>query len=190
MAFKSRVPARWVGLIFLGFLLSGMAASPPLVGGPAPAFQLKAVEGQVVKLSDFKGQMVVLNFWATWCVPCIKELPEFQKAHLALSPEVKIIGINLAESKPKVVEFMETHQLSFLVLLDDFGNVSQEYEVVNLPVTYFMTPDGVIREKIFGGGITKHMIEAKNQSASLKSPGLSGRRGTIGAIFLFGSDCA
>ena len=161
MAFKYFVKHRCAWLLYLSLFQLGMAASPPLVGGPAPAFQLKTVNGQTLKLSDLKGQFVVLNFWATWCVPCIKELPEFQKAHNTLKQEVKIIGINLAESKEKVDEYMATHHLDFTVLLDAYGNTSQEYEVVNLPVTFFITPDGVIREKIFGGGVTQKMIETK-----------------------------
>jgi peroxiredoxin len=148
-------------VVFLSLFLLGMAASPPLVGGPAPAFKLKAVDGQVVGLSDLKGQLIVLNFWATWCVPCIKELPEFQKAHQSLSQKVKIIGINLAESKEKVGAYMEDHHLSFPILLDRYGNVSQEYKVMHLPVTFFISPDGIVREKTFGGGITEKMIEAK-----------------------------
>jgi thiol-disulfide isomerase/thioredoxin len=115
----------------------------------------------MTNLSDLKGRFVILNFWATWCVPCIKEMPEFQKAHQSLGPKVQIIGINLAESREKIGEFVETNRISFPVLLDEYGNVSQEYEVINLPVTYFITPDGIIRDKIFGGGITQEMIEAR-----------------------------
>ena len=112
-------------------------------------------------MSDLKGQFVVLNFWATWCHACIKEMPEFQKAHESLNPKVKIIGINLAESKEKVGEYLRGKGLSFPILLDAYGNVSQEYEVLHLPVTFFITPDGVIREKRFGGGVTREIIEAK-----------------------------
>jgi len=161
MAFKSFIKSRWVRVVLLSLFLLGMAASPPLVGGPAPVFKLEAMDGQILNLSDLKGQFVILNFWATWCVPCVKEMPEFQKAHQSLNQKVKIIGINLAESKEKVNEYINDHHISFTIVLDDYGNVSQEYEVVNLPVTYFITPDGVIREKIFGGGITQKMIEAK-----------------------------
>jgi len=161
MAFNFFVKIRWIQVLFLSLFLLGMAASPPLVGGPAPAFKLKTVDGKILQLSDLKGQFVVLNFWATWCVPCIKEMPEFQKAHLSLNHKVKIIGINLAESKEKVDEYVKAHDLSFPILLDDFGNVSQEYEVLHLPVTYFITADGIIRDKIFGGGITGKMIKDK-----------------------------
>lgn len=161
MVSKSCVKVRCLLVPVLCFFLSGMAASPPLVGGPAPAFKLKTVDGRILQLSDLKGRLVVLNFWATWCVPCIKEMPEFEKIHQTLHPEVQIIGINLAESKEKVDEYVKAHDLSFPILLDDFGNVSQEYEVLHLPVTYFITADGIIRDKIFGGGITGKMIEDK-----------------------------
>jgi peroxiredoxin len=159
MVSKSFVKSRCAPVVLLSLFVLGMAASPPLVGGPAPAFNLKAVDGQNIKMSDLKGQFVVLNFWATWCVPCIKEMPEFQKAHQSLKHKVKIIGINLAESKEKVNGFVKEHHLSFPVLLDAYGNVSQDYEVMNMPVTYFITPDGIVRDKIFGGGITQKMIE-------------------------------
>ena len=138
-----------------------MAASPPLVGGPAPTFKLETVDGQIIEMSDLKGRFVVLNFWATWCHACIKEMPEFQKAYQSLNPKVKIIGINLAESKEKVNDYLRGKGYSFPVLLDGYGNVSQEYEVLHLPVTYIITPDGIIRDKIFGGGVTQKMIEAK-----------------------------
>ncbi len=160
MAFKPLTKSRRVRVVLLSLFLLGMAASPPLVGGPAPVFKLEAMDGQILNLSDLKGQFVILNFWATWCVPCVKEMPEFQKAHQSLNQKVKIIGINLAESKEKVNEYINDHHISFTIVLDGYGNVSQEYEVVNLPVTYFITPDGVIREKIFGGGITQKMIVA------------------------------
>ena len=159
MAFKSFMKSRCTLVLFLSLFLLGMAASPPLVGGPAPAFKLETVDGQIISMADLKGQFVVLNFWATWCVPCIKEMPEFQKAHLSLDQKVKIIGINLAESKEKVSEYIRNKGFSFPVLLDGYGNVSQEYEVIHLPVTFFISPDGVIRRKLFGGGITQKIIE-------------------------------
>jgi peroxiredoxin len=161
MAFKLSIKSRCGTAVFLSLFLLGMAASPPLVGGPAPTFKLAAVDGQIIEMSDLKGHFVVLNFWATWCHACTKEMPEFQKAHQSLDPNVKIIGINLAESKEKVDAYLRDKGFNFPILLDGYGNVSQEYEVLHLPVTYFITPDGVIREKVFGGGVTQKIIEAK-----------------------------
>ena len=160
MAFKVSLRHSSIVIVFFSLFLAGMAKSPPLVGGPAPLFELETVDGQIIKLSDLKGKFVILNFWATWCVPCAREMPEFQKAHQSLAPDnVEIMAINLGERKNKVDKFIQNYSLSLPVLLDKFGNVSEQYKVTGLPVTYFITPDGIIRDKIFGGGITKKIIE-------------------------------
>lgn len=171
MPFKSLFISRCILIVFLGLFLSGMAKAPPLVGGPAPQFELETVGGQTIKLSDFKGEFVVLNFWATWCVPCSKEMPEFQKAHQTFADKnIKIIGVNFGEPKKRVYKFTQDNNLSFLVLLDGFGNTAEKYKVRSLPVTYFISPDGIIREKIIGGGLTKEIIEAKiNQIKNLRA---------------------
>lgn len=162
MVSKSFIVARCIAIVLSGLFLSGMGDAPPLVEGQAPPFELETADGKVVKLSDLKGKFIVLNFWATWCVPCYKELPEFQKAHQSLKDSnVEIIGINLAESGDKVNKYMHDHQLSFPVLLDSYGNVSAKYRIIGVPTTFFINPDGIILGKIFGGGITKEMIEAK-----------------------------
>lgn len=151
--------------ILIGFVilfLTGMAKAPPLVGGPAPEFELTSLAGQTIKLSDFKGKFVVLNFWATWCVPCIQEMPEFQKVHrLSEENNIRIIAVNLSEPKKRVAKFALDHHLSFPILLDGFGNTSEKYKVKSLPVTYFISPDGIIVEEIFGGRLTQEMIETK-----------------------------
>tara|TARA_B100000315_G_scaffold112081_1_gene102777 strand:+ start:2128 stop:2637 length:510 start_codon:yes stop_codon:yes gene_type:complete len=160
MAFKFSLRFSSIVIVFLSFFLAGMAKSPPLVGGPAPSFELETISGKIIKLSDLKGKFVILNFWATWCVPCAKEMPEFQKAHQSLNPDnVEIMAINLGERKKKVNKFIQDYRLSLPVLLDKFGNVSEKYKVTGLPVTYFISPDGIIWDKIFGGGITKKIIE-------------------------------
>ena len=139
-----------------------MAKSPPLVGGPAPQFELQTVEGRTVKLSDYKGKFVVLNFWATWCVPCRKEMPEFQKIHLSPGDDnIQIIGINLSESQKRVGKFIRDHHFSFPIVLDGFGNTSEKYRVRSLPVTFIISPDGILREEIQGGGLTQEIITAK-----------------------------
>ena len=159
---KSLLFSRCILIVFLCLFLPGMAKAPPLVGGPAPQFELETVEGQTIKLSDFKGEFVVLNFWATWCVPCSKEMPEFQKAHQTLTDNnIKIIGVNFGESKKKVDKFTQDNNLSFPVLLDGYGNTAEKYKVRSLPVTYIISPDGIIREEIIGGGLTQEIIAAK-----------------------------
>ena len=161
MVSKSFSKSGRIALVFFSLFLSGMASSPPLVGGPAPAFELKTVQGPAIKLADLKGKFVVLNFWATWCVSCIREMPEFQKIHQSSSEKnIKVIAVNFAESKKKVKKYLEGRQLSFPVLLDGYGDVSGKYEVRNLPVTYLISPDGIIQEEIIGS-VTQDIIENK-----------------------------
>ena len=166
---KKLLFSRIILFLFISLFLAGMAKAPPLVGGPAPQFELETVDGQTVKLSDLKGEFVVLNFWATWCVACSKEMPEFQKAYqLSGDKNIKIIGVNFGESRKRVEKFTQDKNLSFPLLLDGFGNTAENYRIRSLPVTYFISPDGIIRDEIVGGGITKEIIEAKiNQIKSL-----------------------
>ena len=137
-------------------------SSPPLrVGGPAPDFELETLSGKIFKSSDLKNKTVILNFWATWCVPCIKEVSEFNKIYSSLkNNDVEIIAVNFAETRSKVDEFVSKHHINFSVLLDKYGNTSQDYRVRNLPVTYFISPDGIIMDTVFGG-ITEKLIEIK-----------------------------
>ena len=153
---------RFIIFIFFSFFLSGMAGSPPFVGGLAPTFELEATNGRILKLSDLKGKTIILNFWATWCVPCIKEMPALNKAYpLLKSKNVEIVAINFAESKERVEKFTSEHHLNFPVLLDSYGDTSQDYKVRGLPVTYFITPDGIVGDEIVGGGLTLELIEEK-----------------------------
>ena len=116
---------------------------------------------KLIKLNDYKGYLVILNFWATWCVPCIKEMPELNKAYASYKDSgVEIIAINFAESRSEVDEFVNKHQLNFPVVLDKYGDVSQDYKIRNLPVTYFISSKGIIMDIAFGG-INQEFIKAK-----------------------------
>ncbi len=124
-------------------------------------FELKTLNGKVLKLSDLKGKTVVLNFWATWCVPCIKEMSVLNNAYSSFkNRDVEIVAINFAESREKVEEFTSEHRLNFPVLLDNYGDTSQDYKIRGLPVTYFITPDGIVGDEIVGG-LTLELIEEK-----------------------------
>lgn len=152
----------YVLLALFIIFLTGMAKAPPIVGGPAPGFELKSLDGKTISLSDMQGNLVVLHFWATWCVPCVKEMPEFQKAHESFKDKkIKILAINLAESKKNVEKFIQSYSLRLPILLDKFGKVAAKYKVTGLPVTYFIAPDGIVRERILGGGLTQALIDEK-----------------------------
>lgn len=146
-------------MLWAFFLLAGMAAKPPLVGGPAPDFQLDQINGSPTKMSDYRGQIVLLNFWATWCKPCKKEMPEIQAAYEALKDQgFVVLALNFAEKAEKVEKLVKEMGLTFPILLDRKVAVAERYRVVSLPVTFFVDANGIIKEQIFGGSLTLDQI--------------------------------
>jgi peroxiredoxin len=113
------------------------------VGDAAHDFSLNDLDGNRVTLSDFRGRPVMLNFWATWCLPCRIEMPELQQAlHDYQDQNLVILTINQQESPEAVAEFFEEFDLSLTPLLDSDGTVGQRYRMMNLPGTVFINPDG------------------------------------------------
>ena len=124
-------------------------APRPDLGVEAPDFVLERPgTGEQVRLSDFRGQTVVLNFWATWCVPCRTEMPDLQAAYE--SDDVVVLAVNDREPPGPVEGFVDEFGLTFPVVLDREGSVREHYRVLGLPATFFIDPDGVIRARNFG----------------------------------------
>ena len=122
------------------------------VGQPVPDFTLETPGGELVSLSDFRGQVVVLNFWATWCTPCRKEMPEFQalwEEHEAQG-DLMLLAVNLQESADSVAAFVDEFGLTFPVALDSDGEVLDEYGLPGLPGTFFIDSAGVLQARVLG----------------------------------------
>lgn len=102
----------------------------------------------------------MVNFWATWCPPCRVEMPALQQAQLNM-PDVVVLGVNQQESADIVSRFMRDQGLDFLIALDVAGEVSRIYRVRALPTTYFIDGSGVIRDIVYGGPLTRALIESK-----------------------------
>lgn len=116
----------------------------PQKGFRAPDFALPSLEEKEISLSDFHGQLVVLNFWATWCDPCREELPVFQQAFQS-SEDLVVLGVNLQEGLTEVRSFVEAEGLTFPVLLDREGRVAQTlYRVRGLPTSFLLNAEGII----------------------------------------------
>jgi peroxiredoxin len=111
-------------------------------GNLAPEFTLNDLNDNEVNLSDFRGKIVVVNFWATWCEPCKDELPFFQ----AISDNWTILAINKKEGEGAVFSFISGEEYTFTVLLDSAGEVNTLYNVDTLPTTFFIDAEGIIRE--------------------------------------------
>ena len=117
-------------------------------GSEAPDFQLQDPDGQTVSLSEFRGRPVILNFWASWCGPCRMEMPVFQEVYtdeMWRAGGLVILAVNLGESPELVQEFAEYYGLTFPILLDPRSRIGMIYNAANLPTTYFIDNDGIIR---------------------------------------------
>ena len=146
-------------LIVLSGLL-GMAARPPLVGSPAPEIVLKDLQGRDVKLSDLRGKVVLVNFWATWCKPCKEEMPAMQASYDRLRDKgFVVLAVNELEDTARVAEHIRTHGHTFEVVMDHNNQVANVYGVVGLPASFLIDPQGIVRERIAGSLLTESRIE-------------------------------
>ena len=127
-------------------------AAATLVGKPAPEFQLKTLSGESVSLADLKGQVVVLDFWASWCPPCIESLPHLGKLYSEERDGVKVFAVNVQEDQAKVQRFLNSRKIDVPVLLDSEGQVAQKYNVVSIPQTVVIGKDGTVRKVFVGLG--------------------------------------
>jgi peroxiredoxin len=121
---------------------------------PAMDFELQDMDEQKIKLSDYKGKVILLNFWATWCPPCIREMPSMERLHKQVDAEgFKVIAINQMEDADQVFAF--TGQLevdpTFEILFDTTSSVSRDYAVRGLPTTFLIDKEGRIRYRAVGG---------------------------------------
>jgi peroxiredoxin len=130
------------------------------VGNLAPDFQLLALDQQPVSLGDLRGKPVVLNFWASWCRPCVFEMPFLQEIHEEYSGSgLVLLAINIGESPTTVEKFLQRNNLSLPVLLDTSRVVAQKYRIQYRPTTFFIDGDGVIQEKRIGPFINAAQIQ-------------------------------
>jgi peroxiredoxin len=115
-------------------------------GGPAPAFNLTSVSGQASGLSQYKGQVVMVNFWATWCGPCQQEMPLLDQMYKKYKPAgFTLIGVNVDKEAPAVKELLARKPVSFPVLLDPANQVSKAYHVDEMPSSVIIDRKGAIR---------------------------------------------
>jgi len=116
---------------------------------PAQNFTLKSHSGKNIKLSELRGQVVMLNFWASWCGTCIQQLPILNKLHQNHAKEgFTVLAINIDESTRKAISIAKKQKLKFPVLFDTFNHVSRYYSVSSIPVSILIDRDGNIRHSL------------------------------------------
>ena len=130
------------------------------VGRAAPDFRLQRLGGGEVRLSDLRGQVVLLNFWATWCAPCRQEMPEFVRVYAARRGQgLEIVAVDLQEAPGPVQAFVDEFGIGFPILFDRSGQVARTYRVNQLPVTLLIDRDGVIRAARYGPVTPEYLDE-------------------------------
>lgn len=144
------------GTLYLGFAGSSRPLFEPAslvqLGDVAPDFQLEDTHGNRVSLTDLRGKVVLVNFWATWCPPCRAEMPSMEKLNQVMAGEdFVLLAINVEENGRTVVpEFLKKSPHSFPVLYDDQGVVQKLYSVYRFPESFVIRKDGIIDDKVSG----------------------------------------
>jgi thiol-disulfide isomerase/thioredoxin len=157
------------GILLSGLLAVSCASLGPgdasgLIGKPAPDFSTKAIDGEPVNLSDFKGNVVVVDFWATWCSSCQKSLPYLEKLSkdAALAGRgLRVVAVDCGEDEKTARRYLESRNLSLRVIEDEDGSVQRAYTVRVLPVTVVIGRDGAVRD------VLSASADAANESEDL-----------------------
>ena len=138
----------------------GMGSRVPVVGMEVEDFQLTDLDGHQQSLSQYRGKIVLLNFWATWCKPCTTEMPAMQASFDKLRDKgFVVLAINELEDDAKVREHIKAYGHTFPVLMDRDNKVANQFGVFGLPVSVFIDQQGRVQEYIKGGLLTEQMIQ-------------------------------
>jgi len=122
------------------------------VGKAAPDFTFPGLDGRMISLSDHKGKVVLVNIWATWCSPCVDEMPSMEKLYQEFKDDnLEILAVSIDALGAKVVgPFMQKYNLTFPALLDPEGTIRQSYQVTGVPESFIIDQQGVLAKKIIG----------------------------------------
>jgi peroxiredoxin len=136
---------RWFSTLAVSALIASLAFAATL-SGPAPGFALESRDGEMVALEDLKGDVVMINFWATWCVPCRQEMPHLEALHQRYSGlGFTLLGVNVEDNRDGAAKFLKETPVSFPILFDPKSEVSKLYNVVAMPSTVMVGRDGTMR---------------------------------------------
>jgi peroxiredoxin len=157
-----------LGWIWLSAIPENAATSgkipAPQVNFLAPDFTTKTINGETVKLSDLRGKIVLVNIWASWCPPCRAEMPAIEHTYQEYKDKgfvVLAVDSTVQDTRANAQAFVDENKLSFPILMDETGEITRLYHVQSLPTSFFIGPDGVIREVVVGGPMAQALLSSR-----------------------------
>ena len=157
--------AAWIWLSQAGpEITTGGRIPAPKEGFLAPEIALETSSGELIRLSDFRGKPVLVNFWASWCPPCRSEMPAIQRVYTDRKDEdFVVLAVNATnqDNLAAALSFVEQNELTFPILLDQGGEASRAYQLRSLPTSFFIDPEGMIREVVIGGPMSEALLSIR-----------------------------
>jgi cytochrome c biogenesis protein CcmG, thiol:disulfide interchange protein DsbE len=156
-------------LVILGLLAYGILQPAPESSRPttAPEFELSLLDGGTISDEDLAGDPVILNFWASWCIPCRQEMPAFERMWQKYKSQgLRVVGVNVQDSKDAATDFVDEVGVTYPIALDPHETLAEQLDVAGLPQTVFITKDYEVAgresaKKIFLGAISETELEAR-----------------------------
>jgi cytochrome c biogenesis protein CcmG, thiol:disulfide interchange protein DsbE len=130
----------------------------------APEFELKSISGESIKLSDLRGRAVLVNLWATWCPPCREEMQSIEKVYNEYKDQgfvVLAVNMTYQDDAQKIAPFITERGLTFPILLDETGDMANDYQMRSLPSSYFIKRDGIMNEVVIGGPMAQALLRTR-----------------------------
>jgi cytochrome c biogenesis protein CcmG, thiol:disulfide interchange protein DsbE len=143
---------------------TGGKVPAPQQGFLAPDFELKTPTGETVRLSDLRGQAVLVNLWATWCPPCRAEMESIEKVYQEYKDRgFTVLAVNMTyqDDALSIMPFVNKQKLTFPILLDETGDMANAYQLRSLPSSYFIRPNGIINEVVIGGPMSEALLRTR-----------------------------
>ena len=132
-------------------LLKSLKITPPSIWIEAHDFKGELNDGSIINLKDYHHRFVLLNFWATWCVPCLKEMPDLEKAYQHMgSKKLIVLAVGMGENKSSISSFAKKYEFTFPMIADSSLEIARLYGVESIPITYLINPEGVIIGRALG----------------------------------------
>lgn len=174
------VAAGVLAVLAAGLLQDPRQIESPLLGHPAPEFRLARLEGGELALSELAGQPVVINFWATWCQPCIVEHPILQEASVRYAGRVHFVGIVHQDTPQAIGAFLDRYGAWGATLFDPDSTVAIRYGIYGAPETYFLDARGTVRDKVVGALGRQGLMQRVEALLAAGTAGTAGAEGVEG----------